>query len=150
MTPIRPNGIFNTLDEHSFRTRLIHILEFSCCEGSLGVGRVYVKIFAILNFAGILMSTLTAKFKKCLYDTLALCENLLSLRSGMGFPSWLANKESLTFVFPLSRIQYGSDEGRHSIWDFVELRPKLGRWWRLKHLLLYTSIWCSTMVAGKP
>ena len=57
MTPIRPNGIFNT---YYIRIEL----EFSCCEGSLGAGLVYDKIFAILNFVGILMSTLTAKFKK--------------------------------------------------------------------------------------
>ena len=55
----------------------------------------------------------------------------------------------LTLFCPSSRIQYGSDEGRHSIWDFVELRPKLGRWWGLQHLLLYAAVWRPAMVAGK-
>ena len=55
----------------------------------------------------------------------------------------------LTLVCPSSRIQYGSDEGRHSIWDFVELRPKLGRWWGLQHLLLYAAVGRPEMVAGK-
>ena len=36
-------------------------------KAALGVGWIYVRIFAVLNFAGIPMSTLNAKFKKGLY-----------------------------------------------------------------------------------
>ena len=74
-----------------------------------------------------------------------LCDSLIELKKVSTITDFLTHQCS----FSPSRIQYGSHEGRHSIRDPVELRPKLGRWWGLKHLLLYAPIRRSAMVASE-
>ena len=129
--------------------------------------KTFTKIW-LMQFMGYLFCCCVHKIKillmRFLAEIMLLCPN--GSKTGLNWISNVGNRRKeltvqiytlcthyfrhfLTLFCPSSRIQYGSDEGRHSIWDFVELRPKLGRWWRLQHLLLYPAVGRPEMVAGK-